>query len=181
MLILLDRDGVLNDERADFVKNPDQLHMITGSAEAVARLGAAGHRLVVVTNQSCIGRGIIDDEMLGRIHERLRAEIATAGGRLDDILYCPDPPWTPTERRKPGPGMLREALARYGGAAAESTMIGDSLRDLQAAATLGCRRVLVRTGNGTATQAAGLPPEVMPVAVHQNLAAAADAIIGATP
>lgn len=177
MLVLLDRDGVLNENRDDHVKSPVELAMIDGSAEAVADLNVAGHRVVLVTNQSAVGQGVISRGMLDRVHDALRDELARAGGRLDDIFCCVDPPGAATERRKPGPGMLREALSRYRAVAGETPMIGDSLRDLQAAAAAGCRRVLVRTGNGAATQARGLPEDVLPVAVHENLRGAVDALL----
>ena len=177
MLVLLDRDGVLNENRDDHVKSPAELAMIDGSAAAVADLNAAGHRVVLVTNQSAVGQGVISRGMLDCVHDALRDELARADGRLDDIFFCVDPPWAVTERRKPGPGMLREALSRYRAIAGETPMIGDSLRDLQAAAAAGCRRVLVRTGNGAATQARGLPEDVLPVAVHENLRGAVDALL----
>ncbi len=176
--MLIDRDGVLNANRDDYVKTPDELEMIAGAAEAVARLNRAGHRVAVVTNQSCIGRGIIDRAMLERIHDRLRRHLAAAGARLDDILVCPDPPWDAGEWRKPRPGMLREAIRRFGAVPAETHMIGDALSDLEAAARLGCPRILVRTGHGRATQARGLPEQVLPVAVHDDLGAAVDALLG---
>lgn len=177
MLVLLDRDGVLNDDRADFVKNPGELHMIPGAAAAVAKLNAAGYNVAVVTNQSCVGRGLVAPDMLDAIHRRLEMMLAQEGAHIDLLLTCPDPPWAASERRKPAPGMLTEAMRRFGEAPDATVMIGDSLRDLEAAARAGCRRVLVRTGKGRATQAAGLPESVLPVAVHENLAAAADALV----
>ncbi len=177
MLVLLDRDGVLNEERADFVKSPGELKLIDGAGKAIARLNAAGHRVVVVTNQSAVGRGLIDEAMLDRIHDTLRQRLAAEGGRLDAILHCSDPPWAATDRRKPGAGMIREAMALFHAASDDCLMIGDSLRDLQAAAALGVRRCLVRTGKGAATQAAGLPEDVLPVSVYDHLAAAVDAIL----
>ncbi len=177
MLVLLDRDGVLNLEREDFVKSPDELAMIDGAAEAVARLNEAGWRVAVVTNQSVVGRGLIDEDMLSRIHDELRRRLARSGGRLDGIFHCPDPPWAASEFRKPNPGMLRQALGRFRAEAAATPLIGDSLRDLEAAAALGCPRILVRTGNGAATQAAGLPRRLLPVRVHDDLAAATDVLL----
>ncbi len=115
MLVLLDRDGVLNKNREDSVKTPDELVLIKGSVEAVAKLKRAGHFVVVVTNQSVVGRGIINRDTLDRIHEKLGLAISRAGGRLDDILVCPDPPWAASERRKPAPGMLNEAISRFAG------------------------------------------------------------------
>ena len=177
MLVLLDRDGVLNEECRGFVKNPGELVMIEGSAKAVADLNMSGHRVALITNQSVVGRGIISQDMLDRIHDALRTELAKEGGHLDEIFACTDPPWAVTDRRKPGAGMLREAIAQFRSTAAETPMIGDSLRDLQAAATAKCRRILVRTGNGAATQADGLTPNILPVSVHENLRDAVDMLL----
>ena len=176
-LVLLDRDGVLNEDRPDSVKTPDELALLPGAAQAVARLNRAGRRVVVVTNQSIVGRGRIDQTMLARIHDRLRAELAREGAHLDAILVAPDAPETAGERRKPGAGMLHEALRRYRSEASETPMIGDALGDLEAAAAAGCKRILVRTGKGRATQAAGLPAHVLPVAVHDDLPAAVSALL----
>jgi D-glycero-D-manno-heptose 1,7-bisphosphate phosphatase len=175
---LLDRDGVLNEDRSDYVKNPGELLMLPGAARAVARINSAGIRVAICTNQSCVGRGIIDEAMLERIHERLRQELAREGARIDMIFACTDHPDRATRRRKPGPGMLEEALRRFNATAAETPMIGDNLPDLKAAAALGCPRHLVRTGHGAKVQAAGLPPEVLPVRVHDDLAAAVAALLG---
>lgn len=179
MLVLLDRDGVLNEDREDSVKTPEELVLIEGSAEAVARLKRAGHLVVVVTNQSVVGREVINRDMLDRIHEKLGFAIVRAGGRLDDIMVCPDPPWAATDRRKPGPGMLNEAISRFAAQADETVMIGDALRDLQAAVAAGCRRILVLSGKGRETLDAGLPDEVQPVAVYDDLAAASDGLLTA--
>lgn len=178
-LVLLDRDGVLNEDRPQSVRTPGDLVLLPRAAEAVARLNRAGMRVVVVTNQSIVGRGIIDGAMLDRIHDRLRDELARAGARLDAILVAPDAPDAPTARRKPGDAMLREAMDRFGAIGGETAMIGDALRDLEAAASVGCRRILVRTGKGRATQAAGLPAHVLPVAVHEDLWSAVDALLAA--
>jgi len=176
-LVLLDRDGVLNEDRPQSVRTPADLVLLPRAAEAVARLNRAGIRVAIVTNQSIVGQGIIDGTMLDRIHDRLRDELARGGARVDAIFVAPDAPDAPTARRKPGGFMLREALDRFGTAAADTPMIGDSLRDLEAAAAIGCRRVLVRTGKGRATQAAGLPAHVLPVAVHEDLWSAIDALL----
>ena len=176
-LVLLDRDGVLNEDRPQSVRSPGDLVLLPRAAEAVTRLNQAAIRVAIVTNQSIVGQGIIDAAMLDRIHDRLRDELARAGARLDAILVAPDAPDAATARRKPGGAMLREALDRFGAAAAETPMIGDALRDLEAATAVGCRRVLVRTGKGRATQAAGLPAHVLPVAVHEDLWSAVDALL----
>ena len=176
-LVLLDRDGVLNADRPDSVTSPAQLELLPGAAAAVARLNAVGAKVCVVTNQSVVGRGLIDEATLGLIHARLIAGLAAEGAVLDGLLHCPDPPDRPTRRRKPGPGMLEEALAQFGADPAATPMIGDALLDLEAAAAAGCPRNLVRTGKGLDTEAAGLPVAVGPVAVFDDLAAAVDSLL----
>lgn len=175
-LVLLDRDGVLNEDRADYVKNPGELVMLPGAAKAVARLNAAGCAVAICTNQAVVGKGIIDEAMLARVHDKLRDELARDGARLDAIFHCPDA--HPGPRRKPEPGMLREALRRFDAQAAATPFVGDNLRDLQAATKAGCPRHLVRTGHGAKIQAAGIPADVLPVRVHDDLAAAVDSILG---
>ena len=177
MLVLLDRDGVINEDRADFVKSPAELIFIPKALEAIVRLKAHGHRLVIVTNQSCIGRGIINEEQLTAIHGKLRDHLAKLSGELDDILFAPDAPWAATDRRKPGPGMLFEAMRKYQVSPKESIFIGDSARDIEAARSADCHRVLVRTGKGQKTLAEGLSRDLMPVHVANDLDEAADFIL----
>ena len=177
MLVMLDRDGVLNHDRPDHVRNPGELVMIAGAADAVARLNVAGHKVAVVTNQSGVGQGFITPEMLQRIHEHLNEALARAGAHLDLLLQCTDPPGAPSARRKPAPGMLREALAHFRTAPQEAVMIGDALRDLEAATAAGVKRVLVRTGKGALTQAQGIPGHILPVSVYDDLPKAVDALL----
>jgi D-glycero-D-manno-heptose 1,7-bisphosphate phosphatase len=176
-LVMLDRDGVLIEERADYVKHPGELVMIPQAAEACARLNGAGIKVAVVSNQSAVGRGIIGADMLERIHEKLRRELAVYEARLDLLLTCPDPPWAAGERRKPRPGMLREALAHFRIAPSEAVMIGDQLSDLAAARAAGVTPVLVRTGKGAETQAKGLPQDILPVSVYVSLHGAVEALL----
>ena len=176
-MIMLDRDGVLNRDRADYVKTPGELVLIDGAARAVARLNRAGVSVAVVTNQGGIGRGLLDEAMLESIHAKLKEELARENAHLDHILFCADHPDQPTERRKPAPGMLREALDHFGEKAGATPMVGDSLRDLEAAAALGCPRILVRSSHGEKTLETGLPESVQPVTVHDDLAAVVDALL----
>ena len=178
---MLDRDGVLNEDRSDYVKSPGELVMLPGSAAAVARLNHAGILVALCTNQSVVGRGQISEAALDAIHERLRERLAAAGARLDALFCCTDPPGRPSTHRKPAPGMLQDALRRFGVAPGDAVMIGDALRDLEAAATLGVGRILVRTGHGARTQADGIPAHILPVAVQENLAAAVAALLGDKP
>jgi D-glycero-D-manno-heptose 1,7-bisphosphate phosphatase len=176
-LVLLDRDGVINEDRADFVKTPEELIFIPGALEAIARLTQAGFKTAIVTNQSCIGRGIATEEQIEKIHTLICAAVAAAGGSIDAVFCCPDAPDAATRYRKPGSGMLEDALELFGAKAAQSPLVGDALRDLQAAAALGCPRYLVRTGKGEATLSAGLPKEVAPVTVTENLSTAVEDIL----
>jgi D-glycero-D-manno-heptose 1,7-bisphosphate phosphatase len=176
-LVLIDRDGVLNEESPAYIKSPAEWIPIPGAAEAVARLNRAGVKVAVCTNQSVVGRGIIGADQLERIHARLHDELARAGAHLDAIFTCVHHPGAGCACRKPQPGMLREALRRFGASAVETPMIGDSVRDLEAATALGCPRHLVRTGFGAKTQAEGVPAHVLPVAVHDDLAAAVNFLL----
>lgn len=177
-LVLLDRDGVLNADRPDFVKNPGELEMIDGAADAVARLNRAGILVALVTNQSGVGRGLFDQNMLEIIHNELRSRLAAGGAKIDALFFCPDPPWAATDRRKPGPGMLNEAMRHFRKPADRTVMIGDSLRDMQAAKSAGCARILVRTGNGQKTLAEGRLNEVLPISIYDDLALAVSALLG---
>jgi D-glycero-D-manno-heptose 1,7-bisphosphate phosphatase len=179
-LALIDRDGVLNVDRPDSVRHPDQLVLIDGAAAAVARLNRAGWRAALVSNQGVVGRGAIDDAMLARIQDRLGAELAREGAHLDATFICTDAPGAASLRRKPAPGMLLEALARFGADPAATPMIGDDLRDLEAAHAAGCRRVLVLTGKGEST-AGKLTPALAPVAIYPDLARAIDALLAEMP
>jgi len=173
-LVLLDRDGVLNVDRPDSVRHPDALEMIPGAAAAVARLNKAGITTALVTNQAVVGRGEVALTMLDYIHAKMRTLLGQVGAHLDAEFVCTDAVASP--RRKPAPGMLLEAMARFGAAPAETPMIGDALRDLDAAAAAGCPRFLVLTGKGAET-ARDFPDRVRPVAIHADLAAAVDALL----
>ena len=177
MLAILDRDGVLNIERPGYITSPDELELLPGSAEAVARLNKTGIDTVLITNQSAVGRKIIDRDGLELIHARLEELLAEYDARLDSIFVCTDPPWAATARRKPNPGMVWQALNMFGVAPPDAVLIGDDLRDLEAAAKVGCRRILVRTGKGRNIEATGLPRHVLPVMVRDDLSAAVDYLL----
>jgi D-glycero-D-manno-heptose 1,7-bisphosphate phosphatase len=173
-LVILDRDGVLNEDRLDYVKSVPELIVIPGAAAAVARLNAARIPVAVATNQSCIGKGLLSEAALEEIHAALEDRLNQAGGWLDTILFCPDNYASP--RRKPAPGMLLEAMALFGVPPQETVFIGDALRDLQAAASAGCRAMLVRTGQGRLTESE-LGRVDLPVTVHDTLALAIDYLL----
>jgi D-glycero-D-manno-heptose 1,7-bisphosphate phosphatase len=170
-LIILDRDGVINFDSAQFIKRPEEWKPIPGSLEAIARLNQAGFRVVVATNQSGVGRGLFDMQMLNAIHDKMHKSCAHAGARIDAIFYCPHTAESHCHCRKPEPGLLEEIAMRYNMSLEGIPAVGDSLRDLQSAAVVGARPYLVLTGKGQKTQAAGGMPEG--TKVFPNLAALA--------
>ncbi len=175
-LVILDRDGVINEDSDAYIKSPAEWVPVPGSLEAIARLTAAGWRVVVATNQSGIARGLFDLETLGRIHARMHRAVAEAGGRIEAIFFCPHGPDEGCRCRKPAPGLLEEIAARYRTTLEGVPVIGDSARDLEAARAAGARPVLVRTGKGRRTEAAG-GPALEGVPVHDDLAAAVEALL----
>jgi D-glycero-D-manno-heptose 1,7-bisphosphate phosphatase len=174
-LIVLDRDGVINHDSAHFIKSPDEWRPIPGSLEAIARLNHAGYRVVVATNQSGIGRGLFDMATLNLIHEKLHKALALAGGRVDAVFFCPHTGDSDCECRKPRPGMLREIGQRFAIDLADVPVIGDSLRDLQAAEAVGAKPMLVLTGKGEKTLREGSFPKN--TVIFPDLAFAASALL----
>jgi D-glycero-D-manno-heptose 1,7-bisphosphate phosphatase len=175
-LVVLDRDGVINRESADFIKSADEWLPLPGSLEAIAALSRAGFTVVVATNQSGVGRGLISSSALEEIHRRMVQRVEQAGGKLAGIFFCPHRPEDDCSCRKPKPGLLRQIEARFGCSLKGRPVIGDSARDLQAAEAVGARAILVRTGNGIGTEQqirSGSDVEVF-----DDLAAAASALIG---
>jgi D-glycero-D-manno-heptose 1,7-bisphosphate phosphatase len=158
-LVVLDRDGVVNLDSDAFIKSPEEWVPIAGSLEAIARLNQAGYRVVIASNQSGIGRGLFDMVALNAMHEKLHRGLAAVGGRVDAIFYCPHTQSDNCECRKPKPGMLEQIKRRFEIDPALTPVVGDSLRDLQAAATLGFPSHLVLTGKGEKTRGAGGLPE----------------------
>lgn len=158
-LIILDRDGVINYDSDQFIKNPEEWKPIPGSLEAIARLCQADYRVVVATNQSGIGRGLFDMQTLNAIHDKMHKACALAGGRIDAVFFCPHTSEMNCHCRKPKSGMIEEIAMRYGMNLNGVPAVGDSLRDLEASAKLGARPYLVLTGKGTKTQAKGGLPE----------------------
>jgi len=174
-LIVLDRDGVINHDSDQFIKSPEEWRPIPGSLEAIARLNHAGYRVAVATNQSGISRGLFDMATLNAIHEKMHRALALVGGRVDALFYCPHSADSQCECRKPRAGMLREIALRFGVDMTSVPCVGDSLRDLVAAAEVGAPPILVLTGKGELTLRKGdLPPNV---AIYPDLAFAASALL----
>lgn len=173
-LIILDRDGVINYDSDQFIKNPEEWKPIPGSLEAIARLSQMGYRVVVATNQSGVGRGLFDMATLNAIHDKMMKAVSAAGGRIDAIFICPHTAEQHCACRKPKPGMFREIAERFNADLKGVPAVGDSLRDLLAGLDLGVRPMLVLTGKGTKTVA---DPNVPPnTPVFTDLAAAVTAL-----
>jgi D-glycero-D-manno-heptose 1,7-bisphosphate phosphatase len=173
-LIILDRDGVINHDSDDFIKSPTEWEPIEGSLEAIARLNYAGYRVVVITNQSGIARGLLDVETLNRIHSKMRRMLSQVGGKIEAILFCPHGPDDDCSCRKPHDGSFSELAHRLRIKLDNVPAIGDSLRDIQAAQSAGAAPILVRTGKGERTLEQGIPDGVP---VYDDLAAAVTAIL----
>jgi len=179
-LVILDRDGTINEDRDDYVKSPEEWLALPGALEAVARLNHAGWHTVIATNQSGLGRGLFDMAALNAIHARMNRELAEVGGRIDAVFFCPHGPGDGCLCRKPLPGLFTMIGERYGVELGQTHVVGDSLRDLQAGASAGCAPHLVRTGKGAGLDEAQLAEIVRAVpntVVHADLAAFAQALL----
>ncbi len=184
--VFLDRDGTLNVEREGALRDPRELELIPGSAEAVARLAQAGFAVVVVTNQSAVGRGWMTLEELAAVHAELLRQLALAGGRVDAIHFCPHHPTegrgpfrTACACRKPAPGMFLSAIEELDLDPERSWAIGDARRDVEAARAAGLRTLMVATGKGSGEHAALLAAGGDVPPCFADLAAAVDHLLAA--
>lgn len=175
-LIILDRDGVINEDSDAYIKSVDEWIPIPGSIKAIARLSQAGYTVTIATNQSGIARGYYDIATLDAMHQRLRELVAEQGGTLGHIFYCPHGPDDGCDCRKPLPGLIDQIVTEYGDVTGVP-LIGDSLRDLEAGVARGCTPVLVLTGKGEKTAAKGLPDHLKGCAVFSNLAVFTDHLL----
>jgi D-glycero-D-manno-heptose 1,7-bisphosphate phosphatase len=177
-LIILDRDGVINEDSPDFIKSTQEWRPLPGSLEAIARLCHAGWRVVVATNQSGIGRGLFDFGALFAMHDKMARMLAEVGGRIDGVFFCPHTPEDNCRCRKPKTGLYEDIARRFQVDLANVPAVGDSIRDIRSAQDAGAQAILVKTGNGAATlrdhadQLAG-------VVVHDNLSSAVAAVLAA--
>ena len=137
--VLLDRDGVINQDSDAFIKSPDEWQPIEGSLEAIALLNAHGYQVIVVTNQSGVARGLLDEPMLEKIHAKMQQLVSEKGGHIAAIYYCPHGPNSACDCRKPKAGLLKAFAADFHADLTTIAVIGDSLRDLQAARCRGCK------------------------------------------
>jgi D-glycero-D-manno-heptose 1,7-bisphosphate phosphatase len=174
-LVILDRDGVINFDSDHYIKSPAEWRPIPGSIEAIARLNQNGYRIAVATNQSGIGRGLFDMATLNAINDKMMELVFRQGGRIDALFFCPHTAAEECGCRKPRTGMLEEIAIRFHTELKGVPLVGDSLKDMQAAEAVGGQPILVLTGKGTRTRVAGdLPKKTL---VVENLAEAARHLI----
>lgn len=181
-LVILGRDGVLNVFRDDHVKSPEEWVPLPGALEAVARLNQAGWHAVIATNQSGIGRGMVEMASLNEVHRQMMRLLAEKGGRIDAVFFCPHVPEDHCDCRKPLPGLMQQIADRYGldDEMSDVPMVCDTLRDVQAAQAAGCEAHLVRTGRATtlsSEQLAQFTNGAAPTHVHEDLAAFVDFLL----
>ncbi len=174
-LVILDRDGTINVDSDEFIKSPEEWIALPGALEAIARLNHAGWHVVIASNQSGLGRGLFDVVSLNAIHTKMHKQLAAVGGRVDAVFYCPHTPDDNCSCRKPKTALFEQIGERCGIELKGVHTVGDSLRDLQAGAAVGCVPHLVYTGKGSQYAGQPLPAEFPPnTQVHQDLAAFAD-------
>lgn len=171
-LVLIDRDGVINRDSDEYIKRVEEWLPLPGSLEAIAALTRAGFDVIVITNQSGVGRGLLTEQTLAEIHAAMRAAVEAAGGRIAGIFHCPHRPDEGCDCRKPRPGLLHQAARAFGVPLTGVAFIGDKASDVEAALAAGARPILVGPGGGEAGTA--------PVERYPDLAAAARELIRET-
>lgn len=177
-LVILDRDGTINHDSADFIKSADEWVALPGALEAIARLNQSGWHVVVASNQSGLGRGLFEVSDLNEIHAKMHQQLAAVGGRIDAVFYCPHTPGDGCQCRKPATGLLEQIAERYSISLKGVPVVGDSARDLVAGVAVGCEPHLVLTGKGAAYQGSSLPDTFPPqTQVHVDLAAFVDHLL----
>jgi len=167
-LIILDRDGVINEDSDDYIKSPDEWQPIAGSLEAIAKLSQNGYQIVIVTNQSGIGRKLFSIETLNAINMKMSTQLSQFGGVIDAIFFCPHLPKDNCDCRKPKPGLYNEISERLHTPLDAVYCVGDKMTDIKAIQSAGGKPILVRTGKGQSELDQGLVPEEIPV--YDNLA-----------
>lgn len=177
-LVILDRDGTINEDSSEFIKSEAEWKPLPGALEAIAKLNHAGWHVVVASNQSGLGRGLFDVAALNVMHAKMHKLLALAGGRVEAVFYCPHAPDQTCRCRKPLPGLFEQIGERYGVSLKGVPTVGDSARDLVAGAVVGCEPHLVLTGKGEALRGQPLPDHFPAgTRVHENLLAFADYLV----
>ncbi len=177
--IILDRDGVINDDSDDYIKSPEEYHPIPSSLEAIATLNRAGYCVLVVSNQSGIARGLYDLKTLQRIHDKLHRCLAEVGGKIEEIFFCPHHPDDHCLCRKPKTGLFQQIQEKYEINLAETFFVGDTMTDVQVAEVVGCMPILVMTGKGK--KMLEKYPELLAIRRYEDLASLVREITGIKP
>ena len=176
-LIILDRDGVINEDSDDYIKSPEEWVPIPGSLDAIARLNHAGYSVAIASNQSGIARGYFSLETLAEMSVKLNDILAPLGGRIDAMFFCPHGPKDGCDCRKPKPGMLTEIGNRFQTSLANVLFVGDNINDIKAARAAGAMPVLVKTGKGEQTAGLIAENDSMNIPVYENLADLVNSIL----
>lgn len=180
-LIILDRDGVINQDSDNYVKSADEWEPIPGSIEAIANLSKAGYTVAVATNQSGIARGFFDEFELAAMHQKMCALVEEEGGQINGVFFCPHAPEDDCDCRKPKIGLIEQIECEFGTNADRLPFVGDSAKDVMCARLAGCTPILVRTGKGEITLAESSKSELDGVAVFNNLKEYVDSLLQASP
>ena len=167
-MIILNRDGVINQDSVDYIKNADEWVPIPGSLEAIKRLKKAGYLVTVATNQSGIARGLFSEDDLRTIHDKMHKLLATRGVDIDGVYYCPHGPQENCICRKPKPGLLVQIAQKYNIDLSETPFVGDNIADIKAAQMVNAKPVLLRTGKGEHVMQNY--PEAVNIPTYDNLA-----------
>jgi D-glycero-D-manno-heptose 1,7-bisphosphate phosphatase len=179
--VFIDRDGVINENRADHIKSWAEFHFLPGAREAVAKLAQAGMRVFIVSNQAIVNRGLISSRREGALNRRMVRELERIGGRVEAVAICPHRPEEGCACRKPRPGLLLDLAHRHGLDLGAAVLIGDALSDIEAGRAVGCRTILVLTGRGRQewgrAEAAGKSGFLL----VPDLAAAAELVLAGVP
>jgi len=177
-IVILDRDGTINHDSDEYIKSPEEWRALPGALEAISRLNHAGYHVVIATNQSGLGRGLMDVAALNAIHKRMLKQLAAVGGRVDAIFYCPHAPTDGCACRKPMPGLIEQIAERFGLEMQGVSFVGDTLNDMQAAVAAGCVPHLVLTGKSEALRGQPLPPSFPAgTQTHMDLNAFVDVLL----
>jgi D-glycero-D-manno-heptose 1,7-bisphosphate phosphatase len=174
---MLDRDGVINVDRPTSVRSWEEFTFLPSVENAIHALNQAHIPVAIITNQAIVGRNELSLTDLNYIHHQMQKNLAKKGAYIDHIFFCTDTTIEPHYRRKPAPGMILEALKHFNARPAYSYMIGDALRDLEAAYRAECQRILVRTGKGFTTEKEGIPHFLDPVSIYDDLLVAVEALL----
>lgn len=175
--VFLDRDGVICENRDDYVKSWQEFVWIPGAKEALSRLRSHGYIAIVITNQSAIGRGIVSRETVDKIHQRMGEEIAETGGKIEKVYYCPHKPEDGCSCRKPEPGLLLQAAEDLKLDLRTSYLVGDAITDIEMGHTVGSRTIMVKTGKGLNELADKNRWKIRPDYIAQDLSEAVDLIL----